>query len=210
MSKQVQVKYDTVDIALLNPAPYNPRAISGDSRRGLKASMDKFGMVQPIIWNSRTGNVVGGHQRLTILREEGVTEVPVAIVDLSLIDEKALNLELNNAQITGQFTPAVAEIMRELGDAMPDAMKALRLDMIPIPREEDLLKADPRSAWDIEGLVKPLDFSKAVLNPIWIVIRAAESDKDEIMETIDLLLNRDPVFEGLEIEKSWEKAEADR
>ena len=50
-------------IADLKPAPYNPRKISEEAMKGLTASVERFGMVQPIIWNRRTERVVGNRRR---------------------------------------------------------------------------------------------------------------------------------------------------
>ena len=69
-------------ISKLVPAKYNPRTITDEARARLEASIEKFGLVQPIVWNRRSGNVVGGHQRLAVLQEKGVTEVRVVEVDL--------------------------------------------------------------------------------------------------------------------------------
>src|SRR5437016_1243281 len=69
----------------LTPAPYNPRQpLSSKDRRyrKLKRSLERFGLVEPLIWNRRTGYVVGGHQRLQILRDLGHAEAPVSVVDL--------------------------------------------------------------------------------------------------------------------------------
>ena len=87
-----------VPITRLNPAAYNPRKDlqPGDPEyQKLARSMTKFGCVEPIIWNERTGNVVGGHQRLKVLIAAGETELDVSVVNLSAEDEKALNLALN-------------------------------------------------------------------------------------------------------------------
>ena len=54
---------------LLKNAPYNPRRITDDARARLKAKIEKVGLVTPLVWNRRTGNLVGGHQRLSILDE---------------------------------------------------------------------------------------------------------------------------------------------
>src|ERR1039457_2224341 len=87
-----------IEINKLNPAAYNPRR---DLKPGdpdyekLKASIETFGYVEPLVWNSRTGSLVGGHQRLKILIEQGVEEVEVSVVELDLGQEKALNLALN-------------------------------------------------------------------------------------------------------------------
>ena len=57
----------TMKVADLTGAPYNPRTISDEAMKGLSASIERFGLVQPIVWNRRTERVVGGHQRLKVL-----------------------------------------------------------------------------------------------------------------------------------------------
>ncbi len=87
-----------VAISELNPAVYNPRVDlqPGDpDYEKLKKSISTFGLVEPLIWNKRTGNLVGGHQRLKILIAGGAEEVEASIVDLSPEMEKALNIALN-------------------------------------------------------------------------------------------------------------------
>lgn len=82
-----------IPINNINPAPYNPRKHlqPGDPEyEKLKLSIHEFGYVEPLIWNKRTGNLVGGHQRLKILLDEGVTEVQVSVADMALTKEKAL------------------------------------------------------------------------------------------------------------------------
>ena len=93
-----------VPISLLNAAPYNPRKDlhPGDPEyQKIARSIEKYGCVEPIIWNEKTGNVIGGHQRLKVLAATGAVEVDVSVVQLSLEDEKALNLALN--KISGQW-----------------------------------------------------------------------------------------------------------
>ncbi|MBT4863960.1 MAG: ParB N-terminal domain-containing protein [Planctomycetaceae bacterium] len=92
----------TVPIDHLKPAPYNPRIPLQPGTPGyrrLERSLNEFQLVQPIVWNEQTGHIVGGHQRLEILKNQGVTEVEVSVVSLSLDREKALNVTLNNAQV---------------------------------------------------------------------------------------------------------------
>ncbi len=95
------MKIEKVTIDKINPSAYNPRLDlqPGDKEyEKLKKSIDTFGYVEPLVWNSRTGNLVGGHQRLKILIEQGQTEVEVSVVDLDDNKEKALNLALNKIQ----------------------------------------------------------------------------------------------------------------
>jgi DNA modification methylase len=87
-----------ISVELINPAKYNPRK---DLRPGdpeyekLKRSIEEFGFIEPLVWNRRTGCLVGGHQRYKILLEQGVTEVECSVVDLDEAKEKALNIALN-------------------------------------------------------------------------------------------------------------------
>ena len=94
------MKITLVKINNLNPAEYNPRQISNKQYEDLKASMEKFGCVDPIIINinpERLNVVIGGHQRLRILRELGADKVPTVSVNLSEEDERELNVRLNKS-----------------------------------------------------------------------------------------------------------------
>jgi ParB-like nuclease family protein len=117
-----------VPLSELKPAPYNPRTISQDALNGLAASLERFGVVEPIIWNQRSKNIVGGHQRFEVLKQRGDAEAQVIVVDLSDADEKALNVTLNNPHIAGSFTDNLQEILTslQLGDAA--MLESLRLD----------------------------------------------------------------------------------
>ena len=96
----------TLPIDRLVPAPYNPRKVlspKSPAYRKLKASLESFGLVEPLVWNERTGHVVGGHARLRILRDLGITDVPVSVVQLTDEREKALNVVLNNLEAQGRY-----------------------------------------------------------------------------------------------------------
>ena len=88
----------------LLPADYNPRKDlkPGDAEyEKLKRSLEQFGYVEPIIWNKVTGRVVGGHQRLKVLLDMGITEVDCVVVEMDEEKEKALNIALN--KISGEW-----------------------------------------------------------------------------------------------------------
>lgn len=88
----------------LVPADYNPRKDlkPGDPEyEKLRRSIEEFGYVEPIIVNDATGHVVGGHQRIKVLRELGLDEVECVIVSLTPEREKALNIALN--RISGEW-----------------------------------------------------------------------------------------------------------
>ena len=107
-----------IKINKLNPAKYNPRKKlkPGDSEyEKLKRSMETFGYVEPIVWNKRTGTVIGGHQRLTVLKDLGYTEVDCVVVDLEEAQEKALNVALN--KVSGEWDNDLLKNLLEELDA---------------------------------------------------------------------------------------------
>ncbi|MHC1694982.1 MAG: site-specific DNA-methyltransferase [Eubacteriales bacterium] len=89
---------------LLIPADYNPRKDlkPGDPEyEKLKRSIEQFGYVEPVIWNKTTSHVVGGHQRLKVLLDMGITEVECVVIEMNEEKEKALNIALN--KISGDW-----------------------------------------------------------------------------------------------------------
>ena len=132
------MKIQRIPISKINPAPYNPRKDlqpGDDEYEKLKRSIDAFDCVEPLVWNERTGHLVGGHQRLKILAARGDAEVDVSVVDLSVENEKALNVALN--KIAGDWDEdKLAALLRELtqipefdvgltGFDLPDVSKLL-------------------------------------------------------------------------------------
>jgi DNA modification methylase len=117
-----------VKVSTLVPAPYNPRTITEEAARGLRASVERFGLVVPLVWNKRTKRVVAGHQRIDALKRLGRSEAQIIVVDLPESEEKALNITLNNPAITGEFTDDLQALLAELSQ-LPD-FGELRLDAL--------------------------------------------------------------------------------
>jgi ParB-like chromosome segregation protein Spo0J len=86
---------ETKKLSDLIPAPYNPRTSTKKQEQNLKESLSKFGLVEPIIFNKRTGYIVGGHFRVRELKKLGYKSVDCVVVDLSEDDERELNVRLN-------------------------------------------------------------------------------------------------------------------
>ena len=92
------MKIEKVKIEDLKVAEYNPRVElkeDDESYKRIKASIEEFGYVDPIIVNKRNMNVIGGHQRLNILKDMNYKEVDCVILNLDEKQEKRLNLSLN-------------------------------------------------------------------------------------------------------------------
>ena len=175
----------------LLPADYNPRKDlkPGDPEyEKLKRSIEQFGYVEPVIWNEKTGRVVGGHQRLKVLTDMGITEVDVVVVDMDTEKEKALNIALN--KISGEWdTEKLALVIADLQGTDFD----VSLTGFDPEELEDLFRDDVKSGvkeddFDVEAeLQKPI-FSKA--GDLWMLgdhrLFCGDSTKPE---TFDLLMN---------------------
>lgn len=105
----------TIDIKKLNPAQYNPRKDlkSGDTEyEKLKRSIEEFGYVEPILINKDL-TVIGGHQRLKILKDLKFKKVDCVVIDVDKNKEKALNVALN--KISGEWDQELLKsLMQEL------------------------------------------------------------------------------------------------
>ena len=112
------IELRVLPVGQLRPAEYNPRKVlkpSDPAYRKLERSLREFGLVEPLVWNELTGRVVGGHARLRILKALGVAEVPVSVVRLSEVREKALNVVLNNQEAQSRYDPdRLADVLTEL------------------------------------------------------------------------------------------------
>lgn len=85
-------------------AEYNPRTITADAKRKLRDGLKRHGIVTPPVWNRRTGNIVGGHQRLAALDALAGSanySLHVAVIDVDEQREKELNILLNNPEAQG-------------------------------------------------------------------------------------------------------------
>ena len=80
----------------LIPADYNPRQMTEKQQKQLEESLTKFGIAEPIIIN-KNNVIIGGHQRVVLLKKQGHKEIKVSIPDRELTqeEEKELNIRLN-------------------------------------------------------------------------------------------------------------------
>lgn len=96
----------------INFAGYNPRKITPEARAKLEKNLETLGLMGGIVWNVKTGNLVSGHQRVTIMdkkngykKDDETTDYDIWVtkVDLSEKDEKAQNIFFNNQSAMGFF-----------------------------------------------------------------------------------------------------------
>lgn len=108
MAKSKYQAYDTETISrdMIKNAPYNPRIMDEKAKKRLRKNIAKHGLVAALTWNKRTGNLVGGHQRLEQLDALEKTkdyDLTVCVVDVDEREEAALNVQLNNPSMQGEW-----------------------------------------------------------------------------------------------------------
>lgn len=113
MSDQAVSKFQTfvnmrVHRSQLKNAPYNARQIDAAAKKKLKESLSlkRGGLVVPLTWNKRTGNLVAGHQRieaLDVLEGQQDYWLDVAAIDVDEKTEKELSIRLNNPAVGGSY-----------------------------------------------------------------------------------------------------------
>ncbi|GIM52034.1 hypothetical protein CAPN004_10640 [Capnocytophaga cynodegmi] len=103
---------------------YNPRKISDDARKRLKRNLKSKGLLGGIVWNEQTGNLVSGHQKLSIIDEiekynpgthENDYEIRVEVVNLSEKEEKEQNIFMNSPSAQGEYdNDLLADLMKDI------------------------------------------------------------------------------------------------
>lgn len=149
-----RLKIVQVGVNELKPAAYNPRKWSDEAISGLKESIHKFGLVDPIIVNSaesRKNVVIGGHFRLRIAKDLGFKEIPVVYLNIPDPEkEKELNLRLNrnlgewDFKLLADFDESLLETIGFSSEELDDVFD---IDVTP-------------EQFDLEKELQKLDISK--------------------------------------------------
>jgi len=137
MSSSNRWKIQNLRLDRLCAADTNPRVISNRNFKGLTGSLNRFGQVEPIVWNERTGRIVGGHQRFRVLVDAGVVEALVVAVDMTPEDEEDARLVLNNPAIEGEFDEPIGDLLRHLEEKSVSLFKELNFDSLQRSLEKD-------------------------------------------------------------------------
>ncbi|SUJ19205.1 Uncharacterised protein [Sphingobacterium spiritivorum] len=153
LSKYISSESVQVNRSQISFADYNPRTISESAKKKLKANIKRLGVMGGIVWNERTGNIVGGHQKVKILDElHGYSEddkskdyvLTVEKVNLSPKEEKEQNLFLNNKSAQGETdNDLLAMMITDIDYDLAGLDKFdLQLAGIELPSLDDDIHAD--------------------------------------------------------------------
>ena len=185
-----EMQWQTLPLVELRPAAYNPRKAlkpSDKEYQKIKNSIQEFGYVEPIIVNHDM-TVIGGHQRLTVLKDLGYTEAQCVVLHIE--DEskvKALNIALN--KISGEWNE---QLLADLLVDLQDAQFNLDLTGFEAPEIDQLFsklhsKDIEEDNFDVEEELKNPAFSQA--GDIWTLGRHRVICGDSTLpETFKLLM----------------------
>ncbi len=159
--RESKIKQSTkrqVERSKINFARYNPRKISQEARKQLKANLKRMGLMGGIVWNETTGNLVSGHQRLSIIDEvngypdKGDYLIDVEVVELTEKEEKEQNLFMNNRSVQGEFDD---NMLRDLLDGIDYRLAGLSdLDYsILVPDATDFMSDATLLEWNRATLI---------------------------------------------------------
>lgn len=108
----------------INFANYNPRKITQEARKCLKADLKRVGLLGGIVWNENSGNLVSGHQRVSVMDEVNRYDprtkkndylIRVEVVHMDDKTEKEQNIFMNNRNVQGEFD---TEMLKDLLDGI--------------------------------------------------------------------------------------------
>ena len=185
-----EMQWQTLPLGQLRPAAYNPRKAlkpSDKEYQKIKNSIQEFGYVEPIIVNYDM-TVIGGHQRLTVLKDLGYTEAQCVVLHIE--DEakvKALNIALN--KISGEWNE---QLLADLLVDLQDAQFNLDLTGFEAPEIDQLFsklhnKDIEEDNFDVDEELKNPAFSQA--GDIWTLGRHRVICGDSTLpETFKLLM----------------------
>lgn len=131
-SKYQKYIVETINRCDIKNADYNPRVIDDGNKKKLKKALKTHGLVEAIIWNKRTGNLVGGHQRLDALDSLEKSQdysLDVCVIDVDEREEAVLNVQLNNSSMQGDWDIDKLADMSEDFDIDFDEMGFSKLDV---------------------------------------------------------------------------------
>ncbi len=183
------MEFKKIKISELIPASYNPRKKlkPGDREyEKIKNSILEFGYVDPVIVNKDL-TVIGGHQRITVLKELGYEEIDCVVIDIDKTKEKALNVALN--KITGEWNK---ELLVDLIKDLQNSDFDITFTGFEPPEIEQLFntvhdKEIKEDDFDVEAELNNPPMSKQ--GDLWLLGRHRLVCGDSILpETFDLLM----------------------
>lgn len=192
------MKIEKVNIKQLKMAEYNPRKDlkpEDEEYKKIKKSIQEFGYVSPIIINYDM-TVIGGHQRLKVLKDLNYNDIECVIVNLNKNKEKALNIALN--KITGEWDNAkLEELLAELKETDID----MDVTGFSFDEVDDILKditGSKEDDFDVEQALNEIEDPISKPGDVWKLgkhrLMCGDSTQEENIKKLMNGIKADMVF----------------
>lgn len=134
LAKSTAFEMQRLHRSQIRNAEYNPRQIDKHARKKLEENLRSRGLLQPLVWNSRTGNLVSGHQRLSViddLEKDADYALDIAVVDLDEKQEREQNIFFNNPSAQGSWDlNLLSDVLREGVDLTKTGFDAMDVQLM--------------------------------------------------------------------------------
>lgn len=167
--------------------PENPRQIDPQAKNGLRSSLQRYGLVQPLVVNIHGGRkrIVSGHQRYHLLQEANIRQAACVVVDLPDPEADLLSLTLNNPNITGQFTADIDAHIEAIKASLSESDTALT----------DLRIEDLRGQIELEGTAQIETLQIRPFRKVHILLSMPVDSFLEVQQTLTELIATKPEIE---------------
>lgn len=113
-----RITYRVAALAELHEDPANVRRHGKKNVAAIRASLKRFGQVEPLVVQAGSGKVIGGNGRLSVMRELGWEECQIAEVAINDTQSTALAIALNRTGELAEWDEeGLAQMLRTLSDA---------------------------------------------------------------------------------------------
>jgi len=149
----VPMRLEYLDPQTLKPNPLNPRSHPPMQRRALSDILDGVGMIQPVLLNERTGQLIDGHMRVEEYLERNQDQIPVIVVDLSEEEERQALFWLDRIGEMRNIDPQAEKLLQSsLENENGYVRRLLELAADPSEQLEDADRAKPQRFEDNLGV----------------------------------------------------------
>lgn len=201
VSKFQNYDTETINRQDIRNAAYNPRLIDKEAKKRLKNAIRKHGLVSALTWNRRTGNLVGGHQRieqLDALEGRSDYDLTVCVIDVDEREEALLNVQLNNPSMQGDWDMEKLADMAVDFDLSFDDMGFSQMDVDFLFDGDDRFSElfDTPEAELVKGQLEEIKEARAnsmeklkernSVNFYTIVVFSDEKERDQFMREISI------------------------
>jgi len=147
MTKKISWHIEERNISDLTPYHKNPRVLTKDQERHLRASLERFGLIdRPCINTDNT--IIGGHQRINVLGKD-IKRIEVFVPDRALDEKEVEELNIRLNANTGSFDNDILANEFEIDDLVCWGMEGLQSFLSyelsnPLDKEEEKDSDDSR------------------------------------------------------------------